>query len=246
MTSRSPAQSTRTRLAIGRAWGVGVVVVAVCVLAGCRSRDGGGLNGGMGMGGSGSLTSRGDPLFGGAKIPPQNLPIPSRGENAARTRDPLLTPGRATGDTRSAGGEKSKDRASLPPPRDDPYRPSRKQTAAALAGRIIPRDDLGLSIGDRTPATITPAGGFDTIPLSDSDNGALAGQVAAELRSLGAAWDSPVRTATGYQFRCTVPIGSPGRDGRPGLIRQYEGIGPTAAAAARDALTQIRDDVGSR
>ena len=244
MTSRPPSRARRPRPATGRA--LVAAVAAVCVLAGCRSRDGGGLNGGIGMGGGGGLASRGDPLFGGAKIPPQNLPIPSRGENAARSRDPLLTPGRATGDTRTATGGKSKDRASLPPTREDPYRPTRSQTAAALAGRIVPWDDLGLSIGDRN-STITPAGGFDEpAPSRGADSAELAGQVATELRSFAATWDPPVRTATGYQFRCTVPIGSPGSDGRPGLIRQYEGIGPTPAAAARDALTQIRGDVGSR
>jgi hypothetical protein len=225
------------------------------LLAGCKSKgSNGGLMRGLGMGGGspGSLTSRGDPLLGGARIPPQNLPIPNRGDSA-QSRDPLLSTGVPTGKTapteRTDRGEPKKDQASIR--RDDPFRPGRAQTAAALAARTIATDDT-LAIGDRNP-TITPASGTDgpapfqlpggVKPLAD---GISATDVAAALRNLGATIDPPERTAEGYIIRVTVPIGKPGADGRPGLIRQYEGIGTTAAMAAADALTQIRGDVGSR
>lgn len=229
-------------------------MIAVCatlmVLAGCKSKgSNGGLMRGLGIGGGspGSLTSRGDPLLGGARIPPQNLPIPNRGDTA-QSRDPLLSPGVPTGKSapteRTDRGSSTKEQASIR--RDDPFRPGRAQTAAALAGRTIATDDT-LAIGNRDTA-ITPASGTDgPSPFRLPGGGTIAvGDVAAALQNLGASVEPPERTAQGYIIRVTVPIGKPGSDGRPGLIRQYEGIGPTAAQAAADALTQIRGDIGNR
>lgn len=250
MTTRPPTRVSRSfRDLVRPRWSL-AVCAAVGLLAGCKSsKSDGGLMRGMGMGGkTGSLTSRGDPLLGGARIPPQNLPIPGRGESA-QSRDPLLGRPRTTGDTgteRTARGDAGKEQASIR--RDDPYRPTKSQTNAALAGRIISPDDT-LSIGDRIPE-VTPASGTDgpapfRLPGGGTFiDGMASSEVAEALRKLGATAEPPERTANGFAIRVTVPIGQAGADGRPGLIRQYEGIGPTAAAAAADALNQIRSDVG--
>ncbi|MCZ2343104.1 MAG: hypothetical protein LC104_15130 [Bacteroidales bacterium] len=261
MFTRPPRESDftppRAGLTPRSRWTITACAVLM-LLAGCKSKgSNGGLMRGLGMGGgsSGSLTSRGDPLLGGARIPPQNLPIPNRGDSA-QSRDPLLSPGIPTGKatpterTDRGGAAKDKDKEQASIRRDDPFRPGRAQTAAALAGRTIPPDNL-LAIGSRDPA-ITPASGTDGVsPFQLPGDGAsgvriAAGEVAAALRNLGATVEPPERTTEGYIIRVTVPIGKPGADGRPGLIRQYEGFGPTAAQAAADALTQIRGDVGNR
>src|SRR5581483_6962888 len=66
---------------------VAAAVCAAALLAGCRNSDG---FLGRKSGPEGALASR-DPLLGGTRIPPQNLPVPGKdGYGARERRDPLL------------------------------------------------------------------------------------------------------------------------------------------------------------
>jgi hypothetical protein len=231
-----------------------LAILVLCAFSGCKSKDGGGgLFRGTGLGGSrdGFLTSRGDPLLGGARIPPQNLPIPRRSDNAARTRDPLLMPspgsnGSNQADRTDRPADFGKETAGLAGRSREPFRPSRMQSNAALAGRILP-DDNGLSIGDR-PLSIQPTAGSDTgLPIQTADISnsplGLSPNDLTQLRRLGATWTAPERSGDGVRFRCQLPMGPPRAPGAPGLVRQYEGFGPTTSAAVADAIQQYFSDM---
>jgi hypothetical protein len=203
-------------------------VCAAAVLAGCKSSGGGLFNRG---GPNGTLMSRGDPLLGGARIPPQNLPLPGRDGYGARERkDPLLgSPAGRDADER-AGRDDAKGSASRGWTKDHPFRPGPGTTNAALAGHLVPDDTL--SIGDRRAPGRTAS--------QPADDGPEYTRAADELRRLGATVDPPERTGNGYEVRATVPL-----DG-PGLIRQYTGAGLTPAAAVRQLLDQVRSDRAGR
>lgn len=228
-----------------------------CALGvGCRSSSGsGGDRGGpLGLGvfdrrddSSGSLASRGDPLLGGKNIPPQNLPVHSK-EGLAARGDPLLgSPAGRIGDTPPSEktdrvGQRKKDTAdpgdaALPPRRrDDPYRPGPTSTNAALAaGRLDPSDPKLAIDPDRRPR-VTPA----AFTQRGDTNGRTYEQIAAELKDK---YEALVGAAErdrdgGYVVRAEVPIDP----GQPGRLRAYEGTGPTAVAAAKQVLDQVRDD----
>ena len=229
-------------------------ILALVAFSGCKSKDGGGgLMRGIGLGGSreGLLTSRGDPLLGGARIPPQNLPIPSRADNASRTRDPLMMPSLGRTDPNETDrtdrpADIRKNTVSLPRYGREPYRPSRIQSNAALAGRIIP-DDSGLSIGDRSAPIQPTAGSRTAVPLTSPNEASsalgLSPNDLTQLRRLGATWSPPERSRDGVRFRCQLPMGPPQVPGAPSLVRQYEGVGPTTSAAVADAIQQYFSDI---
>lgn len=237
--------SRRLLLAGAAAW---------CALGvGCKSSDGD-RKGLLGLGlfdrggdSGGAVASRGDPLLGG-KIPPQNLPVHSKDGLASRG-DPLLgtpagrgvdTPPEKTEKTDKVGQRKKNPGeggdAALPPRRDEPYRPSRETTNAALAaGRIDPNDPKLAIDPDRRPRA-TPAA---FIPRGEP-TGRTFDEIAGELKNqYEALVGSPERDRDGnYVVRAEVPIDA----GQPGRLRAYEGSGPTAAAAAKQVLDQVRDD----
>jgi hypothetical protein len=197
---------------------------------------------------SGSLASRGDPLLGGRNIPPQNLPVHTR-EGVAARGDPLLgSPAGRGVDTPPAErtdrvGQRKRSNtadpgdAALPPRRrDEPYRPGRESTNAALAaGRLDPADPK-LAIDPDPRPRATPAA---FVPRGDG-GGRTFDQLAAELKDRYAALVGPAERDRdgGYVVRAEVPIDP----GQPGRLRAYEGTGPTAAAAVMQVLDQVRDD----
>lgn len=195
------------------------------LLAGCRSSRPGGGGGGA---------TRGDPLLGGRYIPKTDLPIPTK-DSAGRGRDPLFTT--PAGRDKAEKVEKE-DRAGADLPRE-PFRPGPETTAAGLAGGLS-RDDSSLSIGERpdrrTGGAATGRGPVMLRPRDGTAGGPTIEQVTAELRRLGATWSDPMREGGEYVVRVTVPAGEDGQ------VRQYEGAGATAAAAAKQALDQIKSD----
>lgn len=228
------------RSLIPRRWLCRAVGVALAAGggAGCKasSKTGGGVGG--------SLTSRNtDPLMGGTRIPPQDLPIPSKDYGAREAKDPLLDGGQPAsrgkkGDRAENGTTKRSDPTALPTGSRPTYRPGRVTTPAALAGVMEP-DDTDLSIGTRPRDT--PAGGGNgadrrAAGVQSDDYDLIVGR----LRDYGVEWQTPERDReTGqYVFACTVPL----TGGAEGRMRRYEGGGDTQAAAARQVLDQIRTD----
>jgi len=235
MTRSCPARLPRTCRRMLAACGV------ACALAGsgCKAFH---------KGGPSDPPSRvTDPLL-GARIPPQNLPIPGKDGYAANERkDPLLKSG--------GGGDDKGARVSKPKPADngvpsarigspkEPYLPGRETTTAALAAHVQP-DDSALSIGDRRTdgrTTGTPKGPVPLRPVNPETStagGKTAEQFAKELRDLGAKLTPPVAERGQFVVRGDVPI----NPDNPGLVRRYEGAGPSAAAAMKDLLEQVRSD----
>jgi hypothetical protein len=208
---------------------IGVAVCAVGLAGGCKSgskTSGGGLFGGK-------LASRNsDPLLGGTRIPPQDLPVPGKEYGAQNKPDPLFDTGRAASrgkKTERAENDRKPPPASIPGTRPT-YRPGRATTPAALAGRLD-SDDGEMSIGPRPGSK---AGG----EMSGS-GGQTYDEIVKELRDYGATWDAPDREKdTGqFVFRCSVLLSE--GDGRK---RWYEGVGDTEAAAAKQVLDQIKGD----
>ena len=201
------------------------VLCAAVFLVGCKNS--GGVFGRR-SGPDGSLMSRGDPLLGGARIPPQNLPLPGReGFGARERRDPLLgSPAARDGTDKQAGQGGSKGSAIRRPTKDEPFRPGPGTTNAALAGHLAPDDTL--SIGDRRTPGRTASHIRDDSPEFV--------RAAEELRRLGATVGDSTRVGDGYEVRASVPVGD------AGVVRQYTGAGPTAIAAAKQVLDQIKSD----
>lgn len=232
-----------------------VLACAIAFAGGCKSVGGGG----GGPKDATPVSRNTDPLLGGGRIPPQNLPIPGRDSYGARDRrDPLLgapaggksrEPVEAADRSDGTPGEKAARgpaRTSRPAGNSgelavDPYRPGKTTTNAALAGRIS-SDDSSLSIGDRRPA-VSPTGS-GPVPLQSRDEPASTGgwtfdQIETELKRYGATVGSPVREPEGgYVVRADLALGDPGR------VRRYEGVGDTPAAAAKQILDQVRGDAG--
>lgn len=233
-------------------WLVGLLAFAVAIsVTGCRSNKGG-----FGS----SFARNNEPLL-GDRIPPQDLPIPARGDvyGSNNRADPLLDPGAlptssgstGTGTAKGTDNGKSdragndmpkpKEAASRMPPPDRPYRPGRESTTAALAA--LPIDDTDLSIGPR--GGVVPAGGITaSIPgrqrddLPASTNGFNYDQIVDQLNRMGAKFSRPERDNGLYHFHCDVPV----RGAMPGVVRRYEGTGSSPAAAAKSVLDQLRAD----
>jgi hypothetical protein len=193
-------------------------IAAICLVAGCKSKDGG---------------SR-DPLVHGPRIPKQNLPLPDRdaiGVKGPKT-DPLLD--------RPVGRGKDKNGHGYS---DDPERfqgvfvPGENTSPAALASKWNDGDELKLDAPDGRvplrPATgdVKPAGGVAT--GSDSLR-----PLYQELEKYGATRNGwSLRQDNGrHVFRASVPISG------SGAKRQYEGIGATAEAAVKQVLDQVIAD----
>lgn len=233
--------------------------VAACAIllaggAGCRNARGGWLRGGGG--GSGDGIARHDPLLGGARIPPQNLPIPGKDAYGSRgTRDPLLVSptGRDDHDRKAtqqnpdnppntkAGGSAARSRDSR-----EPWRPGLEATNGALAAGLRP-DDSVLSIGDRRPVGATASRPVPLRPRAEPAPAAVSAPAGIEsytavLQHLGAKWDGPVREGDVFVMRADVPVSADS----PGLLRRYEGAGPTPAAAANQLVEQVRGDRDGR
>lgn len=187
---------------------------------------------GGGKDGEATPKTAGDPLL-GMRIPPQDVPTRDRGGVAGGKRDPLMTT--------PAGRRPRPDSDALPPrtsndPGRPPYRPSLATTPAALAGFAA---DADLDLNRRPPNSSTDGDGTGPVPLKPAALGAAYDKLAAELKAAGATLAGPTRTGDGYTLRATVPT-----DGDPPGTRSYDGVGPTAAAAAESALEQIKGDRG--
>jgi hypothetical protein len=211
------AASARTRDLPFRACAVGLL--ALTVLVGCRSSDGGKGSGGR------------DPLvYGPNRIPPQNVPLHDRGGIGARNTktDPLLErPVGKTGD-RSGFGYK-----------DDPARfkgthiPGPDTTPAALAGRNGGEEELKIDSPDnRVP--LQPTGGI--IPI-ESDAGLAVDGLLRELEKFGVRKEdrSLAREDGKYVFRASVTNAN-------GTKRAYQGRGDSANDAVKQVLEQVAMD----
>jgi hypothetical protein len=167
---------------------------------------------------------RPDPLLGGVKIPPTDLPIPGKDAYGKERRDPLL--GSPTGrDDRTSRTTR------------DPFRTGPETTVAGLTGRLTPGDEAP-GIGDRREPVI-PAGGVPLTRPAPTSTAKL-DDVTAELKRFGGTWTEPVKESGEYLFRVDVPV----EGGADGAVRRYQGSGASAAAAAADALAQIKTDRG--
>ncbi len=162
----------------------------------------------------GGLFSGRDPLIGGEKIPPQGVPIPGRdGYGSNGVKDPLLKGSSASRDPR------------------EPYRPTADMTSAALAGSR-PSDDYDpLRIDDRrTTGTKTTTPSVPTL-----SSGSTADQMMDDLRRVGGRVYAPIRLQNGdYEFRCALPRNE------SGALTTFTGVAPTANAAIRDVIEQVR------
>lgn len=217
-----------------------VLACAIAFAGGCKSVGGGG----GGPKDATPVSRNTDPLLGGGRIPPQNLPIPGRDSYGARDRrDPLLG---APAGGKSRDPVEAADRSDGTPGEKaaravDPYRPGKTTTNAALAGRIT-SDDSSLSIGDRRPA-VSPTGS-GPVPLRSRDEPASTGgwtfdQIETELKRYSATLSTPRREPEGgWSVLADVALGGPGQ------VRRYEGVGDTPAAAAKQILDQVRGDAG--
>jgi hypothetical protein len=173
-------------------------------------------------GGSSDSSTKSDPIF-GRNIPKQDLPVPGKDGYGADVRDPLL---------RNTQASKDGDRFEK-----EPYRPGSSTTPASLAAKG--RDDqAGVpSIDDRPTGTPTSRSPVPFKPAADP--GVPLDQSLAELRRIGAKWSDARRASNGEMvFDCDVPLGPNGE----GPFRHYEGAGATEAAAANDAVKQIKSE----
>ncbi len=173
-----------------------LALCALTTLVGCRNSGGGLFS--RRENPDGNLMSRGDPLLGGTRIPPQNLPLPGQeGYGARGARDPLLgSPASRDDEDGQAKQPRPNGSALRRPTKDQPFRPGPETTPAALAGHLVPDDTL--SIGDRRPRGQTASqprdDGPDFVRLED------------EFKRLGATLSEPAQVSGGYEVRATVPM----------------------------------------
>ncbi len=137
--------------------------------------------------------------------------VPIPGRHAAR--DPLLKGSSASRDPR------------------EPYRPSAEMTSAALAGSRSHDDVDPLRMEERRPT-----GSKTSAPVSPTLNaGSSAEQMLDDLRRIGARVYAPIRLQTGeYEFRAALPRND------SGAMTTFTGVAPTANAAIRDVIEQVR------
>jgi len=206
---------TRTRLPLLAACGFALL------FAGCKDKP---TTGGI---------ARNDPLLGGNRIPPQNVPVPDRGTagNKSKPFDPLMTPV-GSKDTKSGAGytddpQRWKGR---------PYSPNMGSVPASLAGRGKDGDEL--KIEDPTRGVpLQPAGG--PIPAGDADLAASADLQLQQLREYGVAKGnySFTRENGSVVFRANVP--SP-----TGATQGFTGVGANPAEAVKQVLDQVKANRG--
>ena len=179
----------------------------------------------------------GDPLLGG-RIPATD--VPTRDPVAGTGRDPILSV--------PAGRKNRPDPSDLPPrtandPGRPPYRPSLSTTPAALAGRSA---DADLDLNRRPPGAPAdanpdspPGVSSGPVPLKPTGFGPSFDTLLTRLKAAGATVEGPFKQAGAFSVRATVPL-----DGDKPGSRTYDGVGPTAGAAAESALEQIKADRG--
>jgi hypothetical protein len=198
-------------------WVLVAGVVGLFALAGCKSNKES----------KGTNVARGkDPLvYGPARIPQQNLPVPDRATGPKTGVDPLTTV--------PTGGKAGYN--------DDPARfqgtfiPGKPSTPAALAGRL--RDSDELKIADSGGVVLTPVGG--TLPAGTLEPPEDTQPLLAQLEKYGvaAADRSFERDGAKYTFRASVPIRNSN-----GARRQYTGVGNTAREAVQQVLDQLANE----
>ena len=220
MTAHNPQTRTSRRRMFA------VCLLAAFVVAGCKTRNGA-VSSGDGQ------TKQRDPLvYGPTRIPPQNVPLPERGGIGTTGRDPLTSPVGKTTDRTGVGYT------------DDPERfrgtfvPRMNSTPGALAGNF---KDEELGIRDTDPrAPLRPAGA--TIPAAGPGEPPAGGEVdalLAQLEKYGSKRDRRTlerREDGTYDFWASVPISG------NGAVRQYQGVGATAAEAVKQVLDQVVAD----
>ncbi|HEY2786060.1 MAG TPA: hypothetical protein VGJ05_13920 [Fimbriiglobus sp.] len=191
----------------------GAILAAAIFGSGCKTT-------GSSSGGTGSTHS--DPIF-GRNIPKQDIPIPGSDGYGADNRDPLLRNMQASRD----GNRYDKE----------PFRPNAGTTPAALAAKNGDGQASVPSIDDRPTGTPTSRNPVPFKPSADA-TGTIE-QAQDELRRIGVKWNAPRRGSNGESiFECDVPMGPNGE----GPFRRYEGFGASDAAAAWDAVKQIKSE----
>lgn len=157
-----------------------------------------------------------DPLMGTNRITPQS---------GVLGRDPLTKAESDPLTARPASRDRRSTNDDLPPrgPADRsrrvPYRPNPADSPAGLtSGRDF---DSGLEINRAEPDSADALDSFE--------------EVAGRLRAAGATVARPTPAGAGWSVTATMPIG-----GEPPGSRRFAGTGPTPAAAAADALDQVR------
>lgn len=228
-----------------------LVLLLPALAAGCKSADKGGpLGFGLlgpreatpTMSSGGSQRAAVDPILTNGRIPPQHLPVPGKdGYTINATRDPLLGSPAAASTKEDRPDRTAAGRRTAPPKPDEvgaspssiprvsvPYRPTRATSPAALASRLDPNDPA-YKVGDDLPPLLS---------VSRADR--TADELTRELKKIGATISPATLERGGYTVRGEIELDP---DGKPGLRRAYEAIGPNPSAALRQLLDQISGDL---
>ena len=199
-----------------------MALLAACGFAAIGCKKDSGSTGGV---------TRHDPLMGGSRIPPQNVPVPERGTaggNKAKPFDPLITPVGSKDTKTGAGYTEDPQRW-----KGGPYVQNAGSTPAALAGRVKDGDEL--KIEDPTRGVpLQPAGG--TIPVGDADLAAAADLQLQQLREYGVVKGSYsfTRENGSVVFRANVP------NATTGATQGFTGVGATSGEAVKQVLDQVK------
>jgi hypothetical protein len=204
-------------------WPGAIGLAALLALTGCKSDN------------SNNSSRNNDPLVGGTRIPPQNVPVPDRGGVGANGKtDPLMaSPVSKPPDKTGVGYT------------DDPsrfkgtYIPSASTMPAALAGNL--KDDELKIDGNENKVPLMQTGAV--LPGKPLAQNADLAAVYSELEKYGCKPEnrSLSQENGGYLFRAAVP-----REGGNGAKTQYQETGRTAEEAVKKVLDQIQADAGSQ
>lgn len=218
---------TNPRTRILSRWACCAGLAGLLALSGCKSRDGGGN-----VSGGAAPSKVRDPLvYGpGARIPPQNVPLPERGGIGSKGRDPLTTPTGKSGDKTGVGYSDGPDRFT------GGYNPGPSTAPASLAGKNNDPEELKIDTPDnrvplRQTGAVMPAGEIE--PATPGLE-----PLFTELAKYGVtrADRSLMQENGDYTFRASVPISG------NGAKRQYTGLGKTGNEAVKQVLDQVVAD----